>query len=94
MIVQKFFFPAAFSPNGDGINDLFGVLGNLEGLKNFSIAVYNRFGQVLFKTNDPYKKWDGKINGKLANMGAYIWMANYYFRGKQQSAKGMITVIH
>lgn len=91
---SKIFFPAAFSPNGDGINDLFGVLGNLEGLKNFSIAVYNRFGQVLFKTNDPYKKWDGKINGKLANMGAYIWMANYYFRGKQQSAKGMITVIH
>lgn len=64
--------PYAFSPNGDGINDEFRVA--YRSLTSFHCWVYNRWGRKVFEWTDPQKGWDGKINGKDASEGAYIYL--------------------
>jgi gliding motility-associated-like protein len=68
----NFFYPTAFTPNGDNLNDKFGVLGQFVDKMDFK--VYDRWGGLIFSTekNEP---WNGYYNGKLANEGAYIWKA-------------------
>jgi len=56
------YFPSAFTPNNDGKNDLFKILG-AQNLKDYHLAVYNRFGQKVFETNDYTKGWTGDVKG-------------------------------
>lgn len=87
------YFPNAFTPNGDTKNDFFGPLGNLAGIKEYTLAVYNRYGQRIFVSNDPFKKWDGRQQGEKPNTGSFVWMADYIFKGKKQQQKGNVTLI-
>lgn len=87
------YFPNAFTPNNDTYNDFFGPLGNLSTIKNYTLAVYNRYGQRIFISNDPFKKWDGKYKDELPNTGSFVWMADYLFNGKKQNRKGTVTLI-
>ena len=82
-ITEDFIFavPNAFSPNGDGKNDEFGVVANGE-IDFFEINIFNRWGQLIFNSNNQYEKWDGKINGKDAPMGVYVWKVFYQFRAE------------
>jgi gliding motility-associated-like protein len=64
--------PNAFTPNRDGKNDLFRVK-HPSFIKEFRMQVYNRWGQVVFHTTDPYKGWDGTANGSPAPEGNYVW---------------------
>lgn len=64
--------PYAFTPNGDGINDEFRVA--YKSLTSFRGWIYNRWGRKVFYWTDPQKGWDGKINGKEASEGAYIYV--------------------
>ncbi len=65
--------PNAFSPNGDGLNDVFKVVpAGIAYTEWFKI--YNRNGQLLFQTNDWMKGWDGTYNGKIQPIGTYIWI--------------------
>ena len=55
--------PSGFTPNGDGLNDLLKAIPY--GIREFKyFALYNRWGEMVFKTTDPAKGWDGNINGK------------------------------
>lgn len=63
----------AFTPNNDGINDLWEIK-NLEIFEKFSLNVYNRWGQLIFATNNPENKWDGTFNGKELPTGSYIYV--------------------
>ena len=65
------FAPDAFSPNDDGYNDSFEVKAEM--YKTFKMSVINRWGEVVFHSDDILKGWDGKIKGKEAPVGAYIW---------------------
>ena len=77
------YFPGAFSPNGDGRNDLFGPIGNMVPLvRNYVLRVYDRYGQLTFYSTDPYKKWDGTLKGSKYNSGAFTWFATYNIEGK------------
>jgi gliding motility-associated-like protein len=67
----ELFFPNAFTPNGDGKNDLFKAL-NAVNLKDFHLVIYNRWGQLVFETRDPNQGWDGFINGKAGAVGSYV----------------------
>lgn len=64
LIVPPFdaYVPTSFSPNGDGVNDVFGMEG-VEFIKDFKMQVFNRWGQVIFVSSDLKIKWDGKSNG-------------------------------
>jgi gliding motility-associated-like protein len=65
--------PNAFTPNGDGKNDWLYPLNTFQ-VSNFEFQVFNRFGQLVFESRDPSKKWDGTINGHPQESGTYIWM--------------------
>jgi len=86
--------PNAFTPNGDGLNDYLYPL-NAYKADNLEFNVYNRFGQLVFHTNDWTRKWDGKINGELQSTGTYVWTLKYTNRdtGKKIFMKGTSTLI-
>lgn len=90
----ELYVPNAFTPNGDGINDILRVTS--AGMKAFHyFRIYNRYGQLVFTTSDPAKGWDGKVNGKLQNTGTYIWMAEAVdYRGKIVQRNGAVIIIH
>ncbi len=88
------YFPSAFTPNGDGRNDYFGPLGGLGGMKNYSLIVYTRWGQVVFSSTDPFKKWDGMFKGRNADATTYVWASQYVFDGKKRFKKGTVTIIY
>ncbi|CAN5382455.1 hypothetical protein BH11BAC3_BH11BAC3_16360 [soil metagenome] len=87
------FFPKAFSPNGDGINDYFGPLGNIALLNNYTLSVFNRFGELVFKTSDPSKKWNGIHKGKMSANTNYIWQATYSYQGFKKIQKGNLSLL-
>ncbi len=64
--------PTAFTPNGDGLNDVFKVTGI--GIKFFSLNIYNSWGEHLYQSTDPNKGWDGTFNGKTAPEGVYLYI--------------------
>jgi len=69
------YIPNAFTPNGDGINDEFYVKAN--GIANFTIDIFDRWGTDIFSTTDINKGWDGTVNGKLgAESGVYKYQIN------------------
>lgn len=87
-------FPNAFSPNGDIHNPTFGPWGNLFPVSNYSIRIYNRYGQEVFAAADPSKKWDGTYKGKVVDIGAYIYVATYVYKNKiNKVKKGTVMVI-
>lgn len=65
--------PNAFSPNDDGVNDLFFVYTHTVA-DFYEFSIYNRWGQQLFTTNDPTFGWDGKYNDEPQDVGAYVYV--------------------
>lgn len=67
--------PNAFSPNGDGLNDRFRVLNvaACPSLERFSFSIYNRWGELVYQTNDVYAGWDGTWKGQPAELGTYVY---------------------
>ncbi len=87
-------FPTAFSPNGDGNNEKFGPLGNLFVVKNYTFTIFNRYGETVFTSNNPYQKWDGMYKGKMFGNTSFVWVASYLFRGKQmKTQKGSVILL-
>jgi gliding motility-associated-like protein len=67
-----FFIPNAFTPNGNGNNEIF--MGQGTGIKTFHFLVFDRWGNKLFDTTDPSKGWDGKLpNGEKAMVDVYVY---------------------
>jgi len=89
-------FPDAFSPNGDRLNDHFGAIGNLAGVEAFELAIFNRWGQRIFYSRDPYKKWDGFDGGRFSGPQVFAWTARYRIAatGLSVNRKGTVMVIH
>jgi len=90
-------FPTAFSPNGDQLNDSFGPLPyrNLGFVTHYSFRIFNRYGQVVFSTDNPYQKWDGTFKGEMNNTGTFMWRAEYiYSNGSLKSQKGNVVIVH
>jgi len=85
------YFPTAFTPNGDGRNDGFGPAGNLAAISQYSLRVYNRWGEIVFQSGNPFAKWQGAAQGTHT----YVWMASYRLAGRQGMVqrKGTVTLI-
>lgn len=72
----QIFIPTGFTPNEDGINDVFKIegAGLSEGvLRSFSIVIYDRWGKEVFRSTDPTFTWDGKIGGENVKVGSYVY---------------------
>ena len=69
---SKLEMPNAFSPNGDGINDVYRAKSNYQSIVEFDAYIFNRWGQKLYEWHDPAGGWDGKFNGKDVKQGVYF----------------------
>ena len=83
----------SFSPNGDGINDIFKpILNNC--ILNFNLRIYTRSGQLVFETKNSNIGWDGKFNGNYASVGVYYYVINYKnLEAKEFNSSGSLTLI-
>jgi gliding motility-associated-like protein len=85
--------PGAFTPNGDGLNDVFQVHGN--GVKEYSIWIYDRWGALVFFSNNIDQSWDGKIGGVPANRGIYVYHTYFKDENDEVSEKtGSINLLN
>ncbi|MFK5856330.1 MAG: gliding motility-associated C-terminal domain-containing protein, partial [Bacteroidota bacterium] len=75
--LTKIYFPNAFTPNGDGQNDSFNAVTSTIDVNQFSLAIYNRWGALVYQTNDITVGWDGKYQGELCPSGAYVYKVSY-----------------
>ncbi len=90
---DNLFVPTAFTPNGDGKNDVFRI-SNITFQKLQEFRVFNRWGQEIFSTTDPKKGWDGSWKGVPQDMGVYQYMIRVaYPDGYIESYKGNVTLV-
>ncbi len=88
------FVPLAFTPNGDGLNDILRPIGvGISRLNYF--RVYNRWGQLVFSSGNQEKGWDGTINGQVQPTATYVYIAQGIdYTGKLITQRGSVTLIH
>ncbi|MFN4007885.1 MAG: PKD domain-containing protein [Chitinophagaceae bacterium] len=87
------FIPTGFTPNADGRNDVLKAIP--VGIQQFTVfSVFNRYGQVVFTTQDASKGWDGNFNGIAQPSGTYVFMAQGVdFTGRIIQKKGTVVLI-
>ncbi len=93
VVVTNASVPTAFTPNGDGRNDVFRVYIPGEGVVLQEFAVFNRYGQRVFVTKDILQGWNGVFEGKLADVGTYFWVALYSIGLQTYAEKGDVALI-
>ncbi|WP_177192310.1 T9SS type B sorting domain-containing protein [Chitinophaga arvensicola] len=85
------FVPTAFTPNGDGQNDLFRAKVH-DDVHDYRLDVFTRWGQTVFSTNNPEGAWDGLFKGSALPAATYVWVL-LYTDSKQQARKQTGTVM-
>jgi gliding motility-associated-like protein len=87
------YFPNSFTPNNDGLNDIFLPVAG-QTIERYELTIFNRWGQVVFMTRQPTSGWSGYLNG-AKQAGTFVWQCKYQFSGRAaQLQKGTVTVIH
>lgn len=87
------YVPNSFTPNGDGMNDLFGMTG--EAYRGYVLRIYNRWGQEMYKgVHYNENAWDGTFNGSLVPRGLYLWEIEVLpFAGMNEKLEGTVLVL-
>lgn len=91
--LKGLFVPTAFTPDGNGKNDLFKavLLGNI---KLFKLQIFNRWGELVFASNDPNIGWNGTFKGLQQDNAVFIWTCLYQLDGDTvKTEKGTVTLI-
>lgn len=87
------FFPSAFTPNGDGRNDLAHLFGDIANVDGVEFRVFNRWGEQVFYSNDASLGWDGTYKGQPADPGTYNYFIRFNYLNSAEFLKGTITLI-
>ncbi len=87
--------PNAFSPNNDGRNDYFGLVGKDKFFEDFSFQIFNRWGLKVFNASDASVRWDGTFKGQYLDIGTYYYVIRLkcYGDNESQIIKGDVTII-
>jgi gliding motility-associated-like protein len=87
--------PNAFNPNSSvEENKTFSLFSNpIDGVYNYKMYIYNRWGQLVYENDNIKEGWDGKKNGVLCNPGVYVWVVYYQGEGGKITNKGNVTLI-
>ena len=86
------YVPNSFSPDGNGDNDIFYVYG--KDIVDFELYIFDRWGELLFQTNDIKQGWDGIYKGKLVKTESYVWRVKYEdIVGNKGELFGTVTLI-
>jgi gliding motility-associated-like protein len=89
----EIFVPNIFSPNGDGINDVFQPL-DFGAAKTFNMKIFNRWGELIYETNDINQPWNGTYKNKLLDVGVYTYYITGEFLNTDPFKKtGSITLV-
>lgn len=87
------FVPNAFTPDGDSYNEAWALGGECVP-QEFNVAVFDRWGELIFTSTDPRKAWDGTVNGRLSPEGVYAYQMAYRLPYQEQKkARGFITLL-
>lgn len=87
------FIPNTFTPNADGLNDKFYPLTNCN-FEYYECLVFNRWGQLVFKTSNQFNKWNGKFKGADCPTGIYVYQITYKFQSQQtKNVYGKISLL-
>ncbi len=86
-------FPTAFTPNADGLNDIFRPI--VSNISNFHMTIYNRWGQLLFETSEMITGWNGNIRGEKCPSGLYVYVVDYEVQDavETKTSRGSFTLI-
>lgn len=88
------YFPSAFTPDNNGKNDGFGPLGSLSSLTGYRFSVYNRWGERVFYSENPFIKWYGLVKGTKTDGNLFVWYAEFTLAGKpREFRKGVVVLI-
>jgi gliding motility-associated-like protein len=89
---NEVFIPNTFTPNGDGLNDKFFIRGN--GVQKIELSIYNRWGELVYESDDIKAGWDGVYKGKPADPGVFAYYVKIYcIAGEELIRKGNVTLI-
>ena len=91
-----FFMPNAFTPNEDGLNEVFEGVGVFRGITNYKMGIWNRYGQLIYETTDINSGWNGRFQntGKLSQNGVYIYRISFTGpRGEIEQFEGYATLL-
>ncbi|MEM6378669.1 MAG: gliding motility-associated C-terminal domain-containing protein, partial [Bacteroidota bacterium] len=91
----KLYIPNAFSPNADGINDFFQIEGTAESVARVKeLQIYNRWGSLIYQQSMGDLRWDGKVNGELAQPDVYLYKIQWLNpKNQPEQLKGTLTLV-
>jgi gliding motility-associated-like protein len=88
------FLPNSFTPNGDGINDSFTPKGFGISEQAYAFLIFNRWGELVFETNNVLEGWDGTFKDELLPSGVYAWRADFRdLNGKDYRRTGQMNIL-
>ena len=87
--------PNAFTPNGDGNNDVFKVYGNKAGIHSIEVKIFDRWGEKVFESENPDFEWDGTYKGVIQNINVFVYEMKVVFNDGHVNVlrKGSVTLI-
>lgn len=88
------FVPSAFSPNGDGSNDIFKPVFSEENISDYYFMIIDRWGKILYETEDIQEGWNGNYMDNICQQDVYTWVISYCdVFGKRKREFGKVTIV-
>ncbi|HEX4886865.1 MAG TPA: gliding motility-associated C-terminal domain-containing protein, partial [Luteibaculaceae bacterium] len=93
--VTESFIPSAFTPNGDGVNDVFLPIHLGEKPEAYEMSIFNRWGERLFYSTNPYEPWDGTYQGEIAKSDTYVYLIRVRskYSANKKEFKGKVVIL-
>jgi gliding motility-associated-like protein len=95
-VIQKplVYVPNAFTPNGNGMNDVFIPSSGFVDIDDYDFTIFNRWGEVLFETHDRTEGWNGRFKGHKCEPDVYVWLLTFKTAsGQYIDMKGTVTLL-
>jgi gliding motility-associated-like protein len=89
----RFFVPNTFTPNGDGLNDVF--IPAIMGVSDYHLMIFDRWGELIFETYDVNTGWDGRYKGNKCQEDVYVWKIEYVnvVNGEKNKVIGHVNLV-
>lgn len=90
---NELFLPKAFTPNGDNLNDTYGISNPYVMEELISFEIFDRWGSLVFGTRNPFGQWDGSFKGQPMNPGVLLYRVKYRCQGEEKIATGSLSIM-
>ena len=89
----QLFIPTAFTPNGDNLNDQFGITNSVVITELYTFEIFDRWGNLVFMTDDKNATWDGTYRGNPVNSNAFLYKIAYRCKEEDLTRTGTVTIM-